>query len=211
MIRLLQLFPEHLDLNGDAGNLLILQRRAQWGGLSVTIEKVGLGAGLPQERPDVVLIGHGSSAAWRQAYPALKALIPAIEQWVQQGTQVIAINSGFAALHGLLPALPSTIERLDERFSNFVVEDFDGHVLAGYKNTDLLLENLLLSENLIGSALHGPLLAKNLWLADRILGRVVALRPEVRAAQGEVDGKRFSQVAALAKAAIELATEIAAN
>ncbi len=211
MIRLLQLYPDHLDLNGDAGNLLILQRRAQWGGLAVSLEKLALGANLPSVRPDVVLIGHGSAAAWRQAYPALKAVSATLEQWLLEGTQLIAISSGFAALHGLFGSLPAKIERLDERFSNFIVEDFEGQVLAGYKNSDLALENLHIQGNLIGSLLHGPLLAKNIWLADKILGSVVAQRPELKESRGEINAKRFSQVATLSKAAIELATEIAAG
>ena len=210
MIRLLQLFPEHLNLNGDAGNLLVLRRRAEWGGIAVISETVEPGQQLPVVRPDVVLIGHGSAAAWRQAYPALKSAAATLEQWMLEGTQILAISSGFAALHGLLPNLPTVVEK-NERFSNFVVEEFDGKTLCGYRNTDLGLSNLLLDENFIGSALHGPLLAKNNWLADSILAKIVAARPELKQDRGELNSARFSQVAALIKPAIELATEIASD
>ncbi|MFM6963707.1 MAG: hypothetical protein ACKOWJ_05535 [Micrococcales bacterium] len=210
MIRLLQLFPEHLDLNGDAGNLLVLQRRAEWGGIAVVRDTLAI-SGQPGHRPDVVLVGHGSAAAWRQAYPALKNLVPTLDQWMADGTQVLAISSGFAALHGLFSNLPATVDRHDERFSNFVVESFHGQPLVGYKNSDLQLANLMIDGRVYGSLLHGPLLAKNAWLADRILGEIIVQRPELKENRSPMHAERFSQVSTLAKAAIELATEIAAD
>jgi CobQ-like glutamine amidotransferase family enzyme len=210
MIRLLNLYPNHLNLNGDAGNLLILQRRAQWGGIAVELQTIEPGQALPAQRPDVVLVGHGSAAAWRQAYPALKLAAPTLEQWMLEGTAVIAISSGFAALHGLIPELPTQVSKV-ERVSNFVVESYEDQVLAGYKNTDLDLPNLLIDGNLIGSLLHGPVMAKSSWLADRILAKIVNERPELKEFRGELYAKRFSQAAVLAKAATELATEIASE
>ncbi|MEN9714411.1 MAG: hypothetical protein RLZZ164_1075 [Actinomycetota bacterium] len=210
MIRLLELFPEHLNLNGDRANLLVLRRRAEWGGIAVSHETLHPGQLLPIERPDVVLIGHGSAAAWRQAYPALRTVIADIENWMLQGTQVIAVSTGYAALHGLLGALPASVNKVD-RLSNFVVDEFEGKVLCGYKNSDLDLDDLSIEGNLIGTLLHGPLLAKNPWLADRILGQIIAQRPELKENRSAMNAERFAQINALIQPAIEVATEMATS
>lgn len=210
MMRLLNLFPEHLNLNGDAGNLLVLQRRAEWGGIRAEQTQLQLGDSLPAQRPDVILVGHGSAAAWKQAYPALKQIAPQMELWLEQGTQLLAISSGYAALHGLLPQLPDSVSKT-ERISKFVADEFESVKLTGYRNTDLELANLVVLGNFYGSALHGPLLAKNIWLADQIFAKVLTLRPELKEYRGSLNPERFSQVVRLAKAAEELAIEQAAN
>ena len=210
MIRLLDLFPDHLNLNGDRANLLVLRRRAEWGGIAVSHDGLKPGESLPLERPDVVLIGHGSSAAWRQAYPALRSVIPGLEQWMRDGTQILAVSTGFAALHGLLTELPEQVNKV-ERVSNFVVEEFEGRTLCGYKNSDLALADLQIFGNLYGTQLHGPLLAKNPWLADRILAEVLRQRPELKENRLVMNAERFAQVNALVAPAIEVATEMATS
>lgn len=210
MIRLLELFPDHLNLNGDRANLLVLRRRAEWGGIAVSHETLSPGQLLPLERPDVVLIGHGSVAAWRQAYPALRTVVSEIENWMLQGTQVIAVSTGYAALHGLLGQLPASVAKV-ARISNFVVEEFEGKVLCGYKNSDLELDDLVITGNLFGTLLHGPLLAKNPWLADRILAEIISQRPELKENRSPMSAERFAQINALIQPAIEVATEMAAG
>ena len=206
MIRLLNLFANHLDLNGDAANTLVLQRRAEWGGLAVVTENVELNQPWPTQRPDFVLVGHGSAAAWRQAYPALKANAATLEQWMLAGTKVLAVSSGFAALHGMLPGLPNSIDKT-ERTSKFMVVDFEDKQIYGYRNSDLEMPDIVRHDNLIGTTLHGPLLAKNSWLADEILAAIVSARPELKQNQGQVNATRFAQSKSLAVAACELAEE----
>ncbi|MFM6977478.1 MAG: hypothetical protein ACKOWR_02005 [Micrococcales bacterium] len=200
MIKLLELFPKHLNLNGDAGNLLVLEKRIAWGGLSVSRNSL-LPGHIPSERPDVLLIGHGSAAAWKQIYPELARLAPTIQEWLSAGTQVLAISSGFAALHGLINGLPSSIDRMP-RVSKFLVEEYGDETVIGYINTDLRLPALLISENLIGSMLHGPLLAKNSWLADKIIEKA-----QGSAKRSAIDVSRLDEVELLEQAARSLAAE----
>lgn len=202
MISIAQIFPEHLDLNGDGANVLVLQRRLEWAGVPVKVVRVEPGQFLT-ERPDLVVIGHGSSAAWKQIYGSFARLVPSFSEWMNQGTIVIAISSGFAALHGLLPDLTATVSR-KERTSKFVSETFEDQTLIGYLNTDLDLPNLLIRENLIGSMLHGPVLAKNSWLCDWIFGRIGV-------SAGMADATKFEKVASLEMAARALATEQSEN
>lgn len=200
MIQLLELFPGHLDLNGDSGNLLVLQRRIVWGGLSANRSALLPGQVAP-ERPDVLLIGHGSAAAWKQIYSDFARLSPTIQDWLLQGTQVLAISSGFAALHGLLDGLPNSIQRA-ERVSKFVVEEFEGHSVYGYLNSELQLPMITRSGNLLGSMLHGPLLAKNSWIADQIIEAAVG-----NSTRAKIAVEKFDELEVLAAAARTLAAE----
>ena len=205
MIRLLELYPEHLNLNGDRGNLLVLQRRLEWAQVPVQAFVHRAGQPLPATRPDFVLLGHGSSAAWRQVYGDLSRIVPQLEQWMNEGTQVLAVSSGFAALHGLVKGLPSSIDRR-ERVSKFVEVSIGEQSVVGYLNSDLELEPFVHDENLIGTLLHGPVLAKNVLLADEIIEKFLVAKPElVQTLQVE----KFEKVAKFASQATELASELA--
>ena len=205
MIRLLELYPEHLNLNGDRGNLLVLQRRLEWAQVPVQAFVHRAGQPLPATRPDFVLLGHGSSAAWRQVYGDLSRIVTQLEQWMNEGTQVLAVSSGFAALHGLVKGLPSSINRR-ERVSKFVEVSIGEQSVVGYLNSDLELEPFVHDENLIGTLLHGPVLAKNVWLADEIIEKFLVAKPElVQTLQVE----KFEKVAKFASQATELASELA--
>jgi hypothetical protein len=121
------------------------------------------------------------------------------------GTQVLAISSGFAALHGLVKGLQSSIDRR-ERISKFVEVAHGDQSAVGYLNSDLELEPFARFENLIGTLLHGPVLAKNVWLADEIIEKFLVAKPElVQTLQLE----KFEQVAKFASQASELAKELA--
>lgn len=200
MIKLMQLYPEHLNLNGDGGNLLVLEKRIAWGGL--TSKRIEHRPGQSEsERPDILLIGHGSTDAWRQIYADFVRLAPTIRQWMQNGTLVIAISSGYAAMHGLFDELPRSIDRV-ERKSKFCVAEFEGQEIYGYLNSDLELEPIARHGLILGSLLHGPLLAKNSWLADSII-------EDARGSlsRGQIDASSFDLVADLELAARELASE----
>ena len=200
MIKILQLFPDHLDLNGDGGNAQVLLKRTAWGGLTAELSALYPGQN-PNERPDVVIIGHGSSAAWKQVYGEFARLVPVIADWMNHGTQVIAVSTGFAALHGLASDLPNSVSKTERR-SIFVVEEFEGQEVYGYLNSDLDLPNIIRHGNLIGTMLHGPVLAKNTWLADQIIEKVRG-----SSARTNLNAEQLDQIESLAKAARELAAE----
>jgi CobQ-like glutamine amidotransferase family enzyme len=172
MIRLLELYPDHLNLNGDRGNLLVLQRRLEWAALEVEVSSYRPGESLGGQAPDFVLLGHGSAAAWRQIYADLARIAPTLQTWIDGSTQMLAVSSGFAALHGLLRGLPTEVNKVS-RISKFEVAEFADIQVVGYKNTDLDLPTIERFENLIGTVLHGPLLAKNANLSDEILNSML--------------------------------------
>ena len=169
MIRLLELYPEHLNLNGDRGNLVVLQRRLEWAAIEVQVSSYRPGESLGSEAPDFVLLGHGSPAAWRQIYADLARIAPTLQSWIDGSTQMLAVSSGFAALHGLIRGLPTEVIKVP-RISKFEVAEFENCQVVGYKNTDLDLPTLERFGNLIGTVLHGPILAKNTQFTSDLIG-----------------------------------------
>lgn len=169
MIRLLELYPEHLNLNGDRGNLVVLQRRLEWAAIEVQVSSYRPGESLGSEAPDFVLLGHGSPAAWRQIYADLARIAPTLQSWIDGSTQMLAVSSGFAALHGLIRGLPTEVNKVP-RISKFEVAEFENGQVVGYMNTDLDLPTLERFGNLIGTVLHGPILAKNTKFTSDLIG-----------------------------------------
>ena len=169
MIRLLELYPEHLNLNGDRGNLVVLQRRLEWSAIEVQVSSYRPSESLGSEAPDFVLLGHGSPAAWRQIYADLARIAPTLLSWIDGSTQMLAVSSGFAALHGLIRGLPTEVNKVP-RISKFEVAEFENGQVVGYKNTDLDLPTLERFGNLIGTVLHGPILAKNTQFTSDLIG-----------------------------------------
>lgn len=203
MIRLLELYPDHLNLNGDHGNLVVLQRRLEWAGIEVEVSSHRSGHSLGNQAPDFVLLGHGSPAAWRQIYADLVRIAPTLENWIDSSTQMLAVSSGFAALHGLLGGMPTRVNKVP-RISKFESADFEGDQVVGYKNTDLDLPTIARFGNLIGTVLHGPLLAKNSQLGGHILN--VMLRND-HAGQIELTETLTRYAEESRKLAIELSSE----
>ena len=202
MIKLLELYPEHLNLNGDRGNLLVLQRRLEWSGVQVTREEHRAGEQLA-EQPDFVLIGHGSKAAWRQIYGDLKTISPQLNEWFRSGTQALAVASGHAACTGLIDGFDLAPQRI-ERISKFEIVDFEGHEVLGYLNTDFDLAVIESKGSVLATQLHGPLFAKNPVLADRVISKML----EPRGLPTTVNQSKFENVAELVTAAWNLEREM---
>lgn len=173
MIDLLELYPDHLNLNGDRANLLVLQRRLEWAGFSVKRSVHRTGEDLSQQRPDFVLIGHGSKAAWRQIYLDLKANSGQLNAWFDQGVLGLAVSSGHAALHGLIDGFELNPQKI-ERVSKFEISNFEDQEILGYLNSELDLPVIEKHREVIATQLHGPLLAKNPILADGLIAKLLA-------------------------------------
>ncbi|MEY3484035.1 MAG: hypothetical protein RLZZ218_870, partial [Actinomycetota bacterium] len=91
-IRLAALYPNHLNLNGDLANLLVLHKRLEWYGLEAEIVYVDKPTDLTKF--DVVLLGHGSRDAWSQLEDIDPELIPSVASLVSAGKKVMAVSSG---------------------------------------------------------------------------------------------------------------------
>lgn len=159
-IRLGAISPTHLNLNGDLGNLLVLNKRLSWRNVKSSIEHLNGSEDLSQF--DFILVGHGSSAAWKQLLDSRSDLLNKLVEFVESDGALMAVAS---AADKLVPLLTGVEVTRGSRVSAFV--NVEG--VVGYKNSDSQGANLSWYKNALLTQLHGPLLAKNPQLADQII------------------------------------------
>jgi CobQ-like glutamine amidotransferase family enzyme len=209
--RILALFPELTNVNGDAENALVLARRLEWAGEDAEVVRLGLGGSFGQ-RPTAVVLGSSVDAALPRLREELLALRQLLLTWLADGVPLLAVGTGMellgsrivlegdAVVEGLA-LLPATAEPLAVRVADEVVVDADEGRLVGYENHSrgLRLDAGVLPlgtvvqgvgdgrgvdgvrhAGIVGTRLHGPVLARNPALADALLTRALG-RPVVPA------------------------------
>jgi lipid II isoglutaminyl synthase (glutamine-hydrolysing) len=58
-LRIAHLYADLLNIYGDRGNTIVLQRRAQWRGIAVSVQSIGLGRELAWQDFDLIFVGGG--------------------------------------------------------------------------------------------------------------------------------------------------------
>lgn len=163
-IRLVALYPNHLNLNGDLANLVVLQKRLEWYGLEAEVVYVEKPTDLTKF--DVVLLGHGSRDAWAQLEDIDPELIPSVAALVTAGKKVMAVSSGYELL---IDALDGLVVKHSERVSAFRSHE----EIVGYVNSEAELEPIRWINDSLFTLFHGPVFAKNPDLADKFLGSLI--------------------------------------
>lgn len=161
-IKLAAISPHHLNLNGDLGNLLVLQKRLSWRDVSSSISHLD-GSEILSEF-DFVLLGHGSNAAWTQLLSTHPDLPKNVVSFINKGGAVLAVASAADFLRSLLTGVDSASGAW---VSKFVEMDS----VVGYLNTASKSNYVEWIENALLTQLHGPVLAKNPALADEIISK----------------------------------------
>ena len=59
-LRIVHLYPDALNLYGDGGNAIVLERRCAWRGISARVDEVHMGEELHLDTADIVLMGGGA-------------------------------------------------------------------------------------------------------------------------------------------------------
>ena len=162
ILKFAALYPKHLDLNGDHGNLLVLQKRLAWRGVSADIVSVTKPTDL--EQFDFVLLGHGSRDAWAEVLRIDPELISKVGKLVRASKSVMAISSGYELL---IEELESSSVTHANHVSEFRVVD----KVVGYVNSDLVLPEIQQLNQTVMTLFHGPVLAKNPELADQVISK----------------------------------------
>lgn len=159
-------YADRLNLNGDQANVSVLAKRAAAYGLAVEVSGVFSESDL--DGVDLLVIGHGSIAAWASIQGA-EDFLAAV---AKTGILCLAIGSGaerFAAANNLSVVSGERSSRFEEHRLQIGDRDFE---LVGYANTATTdLKTKWFGQAII-STLHGPLLAKNPELADWLLEEV---------------------------------------
>lgn len=190
---ILQLLPDLLDVNGDAQTALVLAHRARWSGIDAEVVAVRPGEPVPP-RPAAVVLGSSVDGELPGIRTALEPFVSALFDWVDAGVPVLAVGTGlelltdgidvlggidgFGLVHGRATPLPArattdlVVDAAEGRLIGFEnharglrdIQDPLGSATAGVGNGDGA--DGVRVRGLIGTHLHGPVLAKNPALAD---------------------------------------------
>ena len=232
-LTIVTLLPRLLDTNGDAANARVLAQRARWAGLSARIVPVHSVADLP-ETVDLVVIGSGTDTGLVAARDALSTLAGALRGWLAGGVPVLAVGTGWELLSGGLDLadgssvdglglLAGRASALPARVTDDLVVDADGLRLLGFENhlrgyagAAATLGTVsygtgngdgtegAVDGSFIGTHLHGPVLARNPQLADRMLGAAAAARALPLAPSAQTDSVDGMAKAARNQVAVRL-------
>jgi CobQ-like glutamine amidotransferase family enzyme len=208
-LRVLWLYPEHMNIYADRGNIAVLERRSRWRGIEFELARAGPGDRLEPEAHDLFYVGGGQDRD--QALVArdlVETKREALAEAAARGAVVLAVCGGYQLLGGSY-ALPSgehlpglglieleTVREPGPRLIGNVVIEVDlgdgprrlagfenhggrtylgagerplGSVVSGFGNNGQDGLEGVRRDRLIGTYLHGPLLPKNAWLADRLI------------------------------------------
>ena len=97
-LTLVHLYPELLNLYGDSGNVLVLERRCAWRGIACEVREVHVG-----ERPsfadaDLAVIGGGSDREQRIVCESLLEVGGELRSFVEDGGALLAVCGGYQLL-----------------------------------------------------------------------------------------------------------------
>lgn len=199
MNTVLALFPELTDVNGDAQNALVLVRRAQWAGRDAAVEQLHLGdrpSGTPlavvlgsTTDPTLPRLLEALSGLRAQLVDWVAAGVPliAVGTGLEALSRTIRLADGPVDGLGLVAAEAAPLGT--RAAGDLVVRALEGD-LVGYENHSrgLILDagvtplgavqrgvgdgdgtDGVRHGSIIGTRLHGPVLAKNPALADAVL------------------------------------------
>lgn len=93
------LYPDLMNIYGDRGNILVLQKRAEWHGFEPKVVELGRGASSEMSDVDVFFFGGGQDREQALIYEDLiHYKREALEQAVKEGAQILAVCGGYQLL-----------------------------------------------------------------------------------------------------------------
>lgn len=164
-LRIAHLFPELLNLYGDGGNVIVLQKRCQWRGIDVEVVPVRFG-----ERPsfsdvDIAFIGGGSDREQKIVCDQLQAVGDELRSYVADGGVLLAVCGGYQLLgHSYVMG--------DEEVRGLSLVDLYTDRGAPRLIGNIMVESEICADPIVGYENHGG--RTHLGPGVKPLGRVLA-------------------------------------
>jgi len=89
-LHIVHLYPKEMNIYGDTGNRLILQKRCQWRGIEVNISMVGIGDAVPSDS-DIILGGGGQDAGQSAVQDDLQTKAAALHKLAKDGVVMLMV------------------------------------------------------------------------------------------------------------------------
>jgi hypothetical protein len=148
MIKVFSYRPEYFNNNGDQGNLEALAHFTK-----SEISMCGI------EEAEFVLFGDASRAAMREFEPELEALVKTLDARLKAGKPTLLVGSCYEFFASRIEGIPSL--KLGDRVSEFRGATSSGITVKGYRNSEVVSQDLFISGHFVATTLFGPVLAKN--------------------------------------------------
>lgn len=97
-LRIVHLYPDALNLYGDGGNAIVLERRCRWRGIPVEVDDVRMGDVLDLSTADIVLIGGGADRDQLAVANELRHQRDELQGYVENDGVVLAICGSYQLL-----------------------------------------------------------------------------------------------------------------
>lgn len=98
-LRIAHLYADLMNIYGDRGNAIVLQRRAEWRGIAVTISPIGLGQALDWRSFDLILVGGGQDRQQTlMAEDLRQTKAEALRAALQDDRVILAVCGGYQLL-----------------------------------------------------------------------------------------------------------------
>ena len=209
-LRMMWLYPDHMNIYADRGNIAVLEQRCRWRGIGFELGTAGPGEHIDPDAHDLFYMGGGQD---RDQELVARDLGPtkrdALATALDSGATVLTVCGGYQLLGesytlpdgSSLPGLGlvdlRTVREPGKRLIGNVLIEADlgdgprriagfethggrtylgpsaqplGRVVSGFGNNGKDGAEGVRRGRLIGTYLHGPLLPKNTWLADVLIG-----------------------------------------
>jgi CobQ-like glutamine amidotransferase family enzyme len=214
---LVHLYPDLMNVYGDRGNIITLERRCDWRGIELEVRSCSLGEAFDPATVDLIFFGGGQDR--EQTVVAQDLVVykaEAIRAAVEAGSVLLSVCGGFQLLgkyfrtssDGDLPGIGLfdawTVAGERRCIGNVVIScDWDpqtrtlvgfenhsgktylgpgcaplGRVLHGFGNNGEDGSEGAIYKSAYGCYLHGSLLPKNPWFADRLIAEALRRRQE---------------------------------
>jgi CobQ-like glutamine amidotransferase family enzyme len=89
-LTIVHLYPKEMNIYGDTGNRLVLQKRAEWRGVDVRVKLVGVGDPIPGEA-DLIIGGGGQDAGQGKIQDDLQAKAAQLQKLANDGVPMLMI------------------------------------------------------------------------------------------------------------------------
>lgn len=144
-LRLLQLYPNDMNIYGDWGNVLTLKRRAEWHGYKVQLLEYNPGEAFP-DNIDLIVGGGGQDSGQTVIQNDLQKIAPHLKKLADKGTPMLVIcglyqlfGNFFTTKEGVtIPGIGifdiETHGGTERLIGNIITESSDFGQIIGYEN-----------------------------------------------------------------------------
>jgi CobQ-like glutamine amidotransferase family enzyme len=145
-LRVGHLFPKHLNLYGDRGNLIVLQKRCLWRGIDCTIDSIEDVGDLKLTELDFLFIGGGSDREQSLITDQLLRVKEELRAAFKEGLPCLAICGGYQFLGDYYQTAEGdklkglgfydfyTISKPNRLIGNAVIENEKFGTIVGFEN-----------------------------------------------------------------------------